>query len=143
MKSEDISSADIIGAVLYNGKWYIYAATIAYWILDTIKYNPTYNPSDWPYIFRNHLYQIDEYNADLYLIAMNEYELSLHELKKLIHKWGTTEYTIEIVINFDDKIYVNGFHEISVEEYIPATWLGIEDDPMEYVSEEIKQIWKQ
>jgi hypothetical protein len=53
---------------------------------------------------------------------MAPYELSLIELEKLIKNEGANHFPVYILIDFDAKTYINGFSEISLEDYVPSGW---------------------
>jgi hypothetical protein len=48
-----------------------------------------------------------------------------------------------MLVDFDKRLFVHGYSE-PVEpksNYIPAGWTGIVNNPLDYTSEEIRQLW--
>jgi len=49
---------------------------------------------------------------------------------------------LTFVVNFDEQIFVNGWHDnIAIEEYAPENWTAIEDDPYQYVPTTVRGLW--
>jgi hypothetical protein len=142
MKLEDIDSDDLIGAVKYKANWRFFICTVAEWILDYSTYDPSFSPSHSKVVFRNNLLKVDEVNVSQFLEAIQEYEISYSELEELIKKNNINDWPLQIVVDFDEMIYINGFSEIGLHEYIPSHWRGFEGLPLEFVPENIKKLWK-
>ena len=123
MKIEEIDIDDLLGTVCYESKWRFFACPVAYWILDYETYDPSVflqTKDDDDFRFRDNLYRVDDKNFPEFLEALKEFELSLSEVRSLVNFNGMNEIELSIVINYEKKIYVNGFREINIEEYATA-----------------------
>ncbi len=141
MNIDYIDPDDLIGAVRYKSKWSIFACTLAEWILDYATYDPGFDSSKSSVEFRNNLLRVDETNAVYFLEAIQEYELTISNIEELFQKDGANNWPLTIVINFDQKEYINGFSEISIHKYIPDSWNGFEGDPLNFLPSYIRQLW--
>lgn len=138
---KDLNNDEYLGAVKVEGNWHFFADFVGEWILDYPAYDPDYDPSQWDYKFRNGLLTVDETNAEEFLKAMQEQELSLDSVKKLVAEKGEDKIPLTYVVNFDERIFVDGNSERDIVEYVPVNWKGIEDTPLNYVPDEIKAVW--
>ena len=84
---------------------------------------------------------MDVFNANRYCDAMADRELRLHQIPQAVSESGNKKQLV-FVINFDDQIFVNGWHDnIEIEDYAPRDWIRIEGNPLDYVPPEIRQLW--
>lgn len=144
MNVYDVDPDDLIGAVKFNNRWRFYAGLVGEWILDYYLYDPEYkfdDLEDGSPVFRNNLFFVDEHNADEFCKAMNPYLLSTEEVYELLKKRGAANFPLYVVVNFDEQIYVNGYSELPMHEYVPATWKSVEDSPYKYVPADIAHLW--
>ena len=141
MRWQDVDIDDLIGAVKYNSRWHFFAGVLAEWVMDYGKYDPSFSPSEEDNIFRNNLLVIDENNAYEFCDAMAPYELSSTQVEELIKNEGANHFPVYILIDFDKKRYINGFSEISLEDYVPSGWNAYEGDPMKYLPENLRTLW--
>lgn len=132
---------EYLGAVKYAGEWHILALYVGEWILNYPAYDPysSKSPTD---KYRNGLWVVNETNAAEFLRAMQEHELSLTEVEKLIAEKGPEEVPLTYVVNFDEKLFVDGHPDRDIAEYVPEGWTGIEDFPTNYVPQKIKSLWQ-
>ena len=137
MNIYDIDVDDLIGAVHFAGKWRVYAGTQAEWILNYQAYDHS-DPAEWSEPFRGNLLLVDVYNADKFIQIMQPYELPSIDLAELVRQRGANNFPLSIVVDFDRRLYVNGYHEAMLQEYIPPGWTGIEDNPFNFVPVELK-----
>ncbi len=143
MKLENLDIDDLIGAVKYKDRWRFFAGTVAEWVLDYALYDPGFDPLKSNIVFRNNLLRVDEKNAPQFFEAMEQYELLLVDIQQLVKEKGANNWPLTIVVDFDGKIYINGFTEIPLHKYIPIDWKGYEDYPINYVPDQIKDCWLQ
>lgn len=69
-----------------------------------------------------------------YLDAIEEDKISNTEYINIVDNFSSEDSRITFFIDFDSKIYVNGFYDIEVEEYLPnESWKGKFDEPMNYI----------
>jgi hypothetical protein len=130
-----------LGAVQTEGKVSFYLNPLAYWIMDYKVYDPTYRPDDWPGPrFRNDLLQVDESTVVPFLNAMAPDEVTLESIIQHLPAFGETLVPL-FLIDFDNRLFVNGYGESRLEDYIPSGWKGIFDNPINYLPEPIRQIW--
>lgn len=137
-----LADNELLGAVVFENNWRFFSGTIGEWIMDYKAYDPSYDAKKWPDVFRNNLLQVDESNASQFCEAMKAYELTIDDVKELISENGPDKVPLTILINFDTLVYVNGYYDLLLEDYIPKNWKGIMDDPLKYVPEFIKSIWR-
>lgn len=95
------------------------------------------------HVFRNNIYNVTDERIDEFIDSIDEGKLSLHELKFIIDDINTANAVILFFIDFDKKLFVNGFADIEVEKCLPdISWKGEQDDPVNYLSENIRKILK-
>lgn len=132
---------EYLGAVKFQGEWHLLALYVGEWILDYPAYDPS--PDDSPADnYRHGLLVVSEKNAGEFLEAMREHEMSLGEVKSLIAMQGAELVPLTYVVNFDDKLFVDGHPDRDIAEYVPEGWTGVEDFPTNYVPPEIKSLWQ-
>lgn len=152
MKTEWILD-EWLGAVCYQGKYRFFLEHNAWWILDYASYDPSsLTDSENNSYFRNGILVVDE-NAEEFLEAMKEAEISLDDLRHLVNKQHQITLADEddyrgdlhlfFLVNFDEKLYVSMFFDTTYEEYVPKGWKGIFGDPLKYVPKEIQGIWEE
>lgn len=142
MQMESIDPDDLIGATKYGSGWRFFVGTVAEWILDYASYDPVPDPAYKEVVFRENLLVVSEDNAAQFLEAMAKYELSLPELRQFIQKTGRYNWPLSVLVDFDNKFYVNGFTDVSLHKYLPTGWKGIEGSPLDFVPDEIQRIWE-
>ncbi|RYY36753.1 MAG: hypothetical protein EOP46_05305 [Sphingobacteriaceae bacterium] len=126
-----------LGCIKHKGVYNTYLMPVAYWILDCTKFDPNYNPDEWDYIFRNHVYIVTDDRTDEYIKAIEEDIISIAELKKLNFKDG--EISFVLYIDIDDKILINWYLYTEIEDYLPnENWVGRYENPIDYLPEELK-----
>lgn len=132
----------ILGMITLNGVTSFYLGEPAEWVMDYQKYDPTYNPQDWNYIFRGNILYVDENNAQSFIDTMGEYQLKEDEIESFLQEFDDEDIRPLVLIDFDQKNFVNNFYDISFEKYIPRHWKGIFDDPLKYVDKRFIKSWK-
>jgi len=140
-----------LGVVCYQGKYRFFLDHATYWVLDMATCSPSSLEGDSSY-YRNGILVVDE-NAEEFLEAMKEAEISLDDLCRLVNKQHQFTLADEdddrgdlhlfFLINFDEKLYVSMFFDVTYEEYVPKGWKGVFDDPLKYVPKEIQDIWEE
>ncbi|MCW3100174.1 MAG: hypothetical protein JWL77_5792 [Chthonomonadaceae bacterium] len=151
----NIQGDDLIGAIHVDGKWHFCLAYLADWIMDYEAYDPgsgpsePFDPRDYPiealernanFIFRNNIYTVDESNVNAYIDYLLTLEISAEDTKAILeHKLIHTTRPL-VVIDFDKRLFVNGTGEVAIHDYVPAGWLGIEGNPVEYIPDDVN-IW--
>jgi len=141
MNLEALDPSDLLGAIRYKSDWRFFLCTVAEWILDYASYDPGHNTFQSQFVFRNNLFTINEENFSDFLEAIQEYELCLSDVENLLKYDGSNNWPLRIVIDFDEKLYVNGFPEIGIHKYIPSNWRGLEDLPLNFVPDHIRELW--
>lgn len=140
---EKIEANYLLGVVQYGDNIRFYMNPIAYWIMDSKAYDPTYNPANSPgAIFRDGIFTVDESNVKQFLRAIEPDHISLDTIKDNLPSLEE-ELTLYFLIDFDNKIFVNAYADVEIERYVPASWEGILDYPLNYLPDEIKQIWEE
>lgn len=117
---------------------------IAWWILDYRSYDPIgskNNPA-----FRNNIYTVNNNQIQLFLDSICNDKITLDDLKNIIFEYKNNEYDnydeLLFFIDFDKYVYITSFSEIEVEKYLPEKWIGISDNPLRYLPNDLNCLWK-
>lgn len=132
---------DLIGAVRHQHVWRLFAGTVAEWILDYPRYDPSFDPAQSKVDFRNNLLRVDETNAAEFCEAMKPYELLAQDIQQLVETGEIVNWPLMIMLDFDNKVLVNEFREVPIHEYVPAGWTAYEDLAIARVPESIQALW--
>jgi hypothetical protein len=134
----------LVGCIKYKGALNVYLMPIAYWILNHEKYDPEYDPSKWESVFRDNILNVTDDRIEDFLKSVANKILNLDDEIKSEIKSIPPEYKrIQFYIDFDKRIFINGFVDIEVEEYLPdSNWSGEFGVPSEYVPIEIKRVFE-
>ncbi len=108
--------------------------------MDYKSYNPNYDPKEWNEVFRNNILEVNEGKANDFCKAMENQEFLLHDIR--MNKSDGSRFVLSVLIDFDSRLYVNGYYDILLEEYIPKNWVGIFDDPLKHVPDNVKQLFE-
>ena len=118
----------LLGYIKYKENCVAYFMPIAYWILNYEKYDPSYNPNNWKFIFRDNILTVMDYNIEKYLSAIEVDKISMEEVRK------NKNINVTFYIDFDNKLFVSSFNDIEVEEYLPdGNWKGLYGNTQEYL----------
>jgi hypothetical protein len=129
---QKIKAGYLLGCIRHKGHYNFYFMPMALWIINYSKYDPTYNPDDWDSIYRDNILTVTDDNVDSFMRAIDIDRIN-HEVLA-----GSNIEDIVFYIDFDTKLFVNGFVEISVEKYLPVGWQGKYDDPLNYLPNECR-----
>jgi hypothetical protein len=130
----------LLGCIKFREKSNLYLMPIGWWILNYQKYDPTYNPSDWSHIYRGNVLNVSEDQIENFFKAIEDDKIEVSILKVEIDKISSKYFRVQFYIDFDKKIFVNGYREnIEIETYLPDnTWKGFLGEPIEYIPNELK-----
>lgn len=121
----------LFGAIKYNNISNIYLMPIAWWILNYKKYDPFYEPHKWDYVFRNHIYNVNDDLVDSFLKTIEEDKVSFKDVKLLRESTSNEKLELYFFIDFDRKEFVSSFADIEIEDYLPdSNWVGISGNPI-------------
>ncbi len=73
---------------------------------------------------------------------MQPYQLSEADVRALIRLRGGNNFPLGVVVNFDEKLFVNGCSEIPLHEYVPNGWTGVEGNSYDHVPNEVRSLWE-
>lgn len=135
----EVETGKLIAAIKYSGRWYFLLGTIGELILDYKRYDPEYDPDKYTAIYRGNILTLDESNAGRFLEVMREYLLSLDQLLQY-KKEFPGEPVIDVLIDFDQKFYVNGYAELPLEKYVPRGWRSVLAEPRNHLPPELVQL---
>ena len=138
--SERLEQDQLLGVIRLNNKYSFFTGGTADWNMDYKKYDPSYNPAEWTYVFRNNILQVDENNAQQYCETMDK--VSAEIVIDTIRQLGASEVILYFLIDFDNKLYINYYFDLSLEDYVPVGWKGLFDNPLNHVPDTIRSIWK-
>lgn len=132
----------LFGCIKYQNDYGIYLMPLGEWILNYKKYDPSYNPDEWEYIFRGNVLNVTDENVKDYIqaVAVDKIDLSIdrEDLQDVV-KEGVPFY---FFIDLDNKNFISCFYDIEVETYLPdSSWVGIFDDPMKYLPDNIRRLF--
>ncbi|WP_298738823.1 hypothetical protein [uncultured Chitinophaga sp.] len=117
----------ILGCIKYNDQCSLYLMPIAYWILNYKKYDPTYDPSKWDFVFRNNILIVSDESIDQFMTAIQADKVTSNELTQ------SEIASMSFYIDFDSKVFVSSFSDVQVEDYLPHDgWQGLYDDLYHY-----------
>lgn len=115
---------------------------IAWWILNYKKYDPTFRSEDWGSVFRGNVLNVTNKDIMNFFNAIENDRVDINELKMSCQNRLSYQFRLFFFIDFDRKIYVNGFPDVEIEEYLPSReWKGIFDEPLNYTPSELKQFF--
>jgi hypothetical protein len=144
----------LLGCIKYNDKHELYLMPIAWWILNYKKYDPDPKLQSIPYesglepskperVFRDNILNVTDDEIEAYLNSIKEDKLTMKDLQTIINVPMEFRY-IFFYIDFDCKVFTNGFFDIEVENYLPdQTWKGeaVEPgEPVNYLPQVLKKI---
>lgn len=133
----------LFGCIKYKNEYSIYLMPLAEWILNHYKYSPSYNPNEWEYVFRGNILNVTDENVKDFIraIAVDKIDLKIdgQDLQRVLRE---KEVPFPFFIDLDNKNYISYFYDIEVETYLPDdTWVGIYDDPMKYLPDDVTRIF--
>lgn len=139
---ERIENDYLFGGIKLNNTVEVYLMPIAWWILNYKMYDPFYDPNAWKEAFRDHIYNVTDDQIDKFVFSIKDDKLSLNDSVSLVNEISIEDRFLYFFVNFDEKIFINGFSDISLENYLPDnSWLGIFDSPSKYLPLELKDIF--
>lgn len=132
----------LLGAVRKGGILYFYLNPVAYWIMDSVSYDPSFKQEDYPdAVFRSNVAVVQSSNAEAFLNAIKEDTITLNEITSYLSANADPRMALVFLIDFDQKIFVSAFPYIETEKYIPSDWIGKSGLPVDYLAEEIAAIF--
>lgn len=130
----------LLGCIKYTDQYALHLMPIAWWILNHKKYNSGYDPAKWKSVFRNNILNVSDSEIGAYLDSIKEDKLNIKDLELIFNVPIEYRYLF-FFVDFDQKIFVNGFPDIALEDYLPdQTWKGVAGDPIYYLPPELKKI---
>ena len=123
-----------VGAVKLDGRWRLFGAPLVFFALDAVSFCGA--GAD----FRAGLPQIDEANAPQFMAAMEPYELQPEDIRRLCEA-APFPPPLFFVIDFDAKMFVDGWTGDNLEDHVPGGWTGVADEPFKYVPAEVRELW--
>ena len=144
----------LLGCIKYNDQYELYLMPIAWWILNYQKYNPGHKLHSVPYgmglesskpksDFRDGILNVTENEIVAYINSIKKDRLSMDDLESFANVPMEFRY-IFFFIDFDRKVFTNGFIDIAIENYLPdQNWKGeaVEPgEPVNYLPLELKRI---
>lgn len=135
-----LETDELLGIIYWNSTFRLYGAWLADWILDYPTYDPGYDTYEEQKLFRGGLLVVRPDQGAEYCEVMRENEIDREELKEYL-KHHASRTPLDFYVDFSRALFVNGFHEVPIEDYVPAGWTGIEDEAMDYLPDDIKAFW--
>lgn len=143
MDSRPVHLDELLGAIFLEGKWRFFAGILGEWILDYNKFDSSFKDRANRKTFRAGIVQLNRINALLYFQALQEREFSMEEVQEMVTKYREDEDPIrlDVVIDFDRQVLVNGYFDYPIEDYAYADWNSYFGDVYGYIPNEISRIW--
>jgi len=130
----------LLGYIKYKDVGAFYLMPIAYWILNYVKYNSQYDPRECPSVFRNNILNVTDDAILGFLSSIQEDKVLFGDFQIAVHYVAKEFASLYFYIDFDNKLFVNGFVDIEAEEYLPdESWNGQVDDPNNYLPDEFSR----
>ena len=128
MMKTELQIDEIVGAVFYDSAWRLLAATPYEWRWDS---------GDGPLT-------MDEQGRALFTPDHGT-QLTAAIIKDLYSPFKTVSELpwLYIVANFEKRQFINGFHDLPLEDVSPKGWISIYGDPYEYVPATVSDAWSQ
>ncbi|PUZ26977.1 hypothetical protein DCM91_06990 [Chitinophaga costaii] len=101
--------------------------------MDYKKYDPSYNPNDWEFIFRNNILTVNDNN-------INEFMIAIEIDKTQPDTFSGMNYILNFFIDFDNNFFVSSYDDIGIEQYVPDNWHSQYGDPTEYLPSQCKSL---
>ena len=130
---------DFVGAVKLNNNWRIFYADLSEWILSYESYGaPEEDLSQW----RGGLINVDENNAEEFCNFLAKHEIRLDDISKLRSQGMEQQEPLTFVVNFDGKLFVNGWRDmLPIHTWIPKHWDSKRDLPYSYIPPSLAELW--
>lgn len=136
---ENIDNSYLLGCVKYRRDFSFYLMPIAYWILNHHKYNPSYNPNDWEYVFRDNILNVKDENIEGFIRSIEVDNISINSVNSEVYNFKDI---FLFFIDFDSRVYISYFDDIEIENYLPdERWIGKFDNPVNYLPEDLKKLF--
>ncbi len=126
----------LLGCIKYDDHSAFYLMPIAWWILNYEAYSPSILQDSSRQNFRNGALNVTDDKIKVFLGSVEEDKIALSDVKQIM--MDSSEYSqIYFFIDFDEKLYINGFADIETERYLPDnSWTGKYASPLDYISKE-------
>jgi len=140
--TESLSQGYELGVIHYKGEYTFYMNPSAWFVMDYARYDPDAakdrNLKDY---FRDGILVVDDFTAEAYMHSMKPDAVSVDELRAELPQKKDSLQPI-FLIDFDNHRYVSWYFDIDYEEYIPSGWEGVFENPLGYLSDEVRKIWE-
>lgn len=134
MKSR-LNDCDYLAAVRVAGRWRFFGATTAELTLDHYGYSGEALPPD----VRGGLSVVEPSDGRAFVEAMADNEVPMAALADILAE----EWSLAIVIDFDEALFVNALSDLPLERRTPPSWEGSYGDPVERLPQELQAIFDQ
>jgi hypothetical protein len=144
LRAYNFDEPKIIGAIRYHSEWRFFEAPVTSWVLNHHSYNPMLSDMidrNIKKVTRNNLLEVDETNAENFLNAIETYETFPDNILDYLEAGYDDE--LSVVIDFDNRVYINSYPEVPLQTYIPSHWTVYQGSPLDYVPDEIRAIWEE
>lgn len=136
----------LLGCIKINNEYNFYLMPVAWWILNYKKYDPAHSTHA-NFDFRNNIYTVTDSNIGNFIQSISADKISAAELQQITNTYKNTNeqyYSyLSFYIDFDKKLYVNGFYNIELEKYLPEKWKGKSGNPTNYLPRNLFVLFEQ
>lgn len=132
---------EMLGAVKFEGQWHFFASDIGHWVMDAMSFTNSTSAYLSKINYRKGIFQADENNAKQFIDAMGSNELSIAEVKIEIQKKAPEFLSLKILIDFDARVFIDGYTGDNLNKYIPKNWNGYEKEPYDDLPDYLEALW--
>jgi len=134
-------SIEMAGLVRVRGAWFYVLGTTAEFVPDCPRYDPTFDPTQWDYEFRDGLMTVHLDDAYAYLHALRDRVFPVEDIPSLVAENGIDASRPVVLINFDRALFVSTFFQLPLEDHVSEEWSTHFDDLFDFAPDHIAAHW--
>jgi hypothetical protein len=130
----------LLGYIKCNQVYTLYLMPLAWWILNYSKYDPSYNPKTFSYIFRDNILNVSDNEVEKFIRSIAGDKVNPEDFDLAVDIPANYK-SLGFFVDFDDKVFINGLYDnVEIEEYLPdETWTGKMGFPLEHIPEDLRK----
>jgi len=129
----------LLGCIRYQNSYFLYAMPLGWWILNYDKYDPSFRSHADLASFRNGILNVIDSEVGNFLDTIECDKVTPGDFKLAVNA-SAEERRLNFFIDFDGKLFINGYFEnVEPEEYLPDTaWRGEIGYPIEFLPKALR-----
>jgi hypothetical protein len=130
----------LLGYIKCNQVYTLYLMPLAWWILNYSKYDPSYNPKTFSYIFRDNILNVSDNEVEKFIRSIAGDKVNPEDFDLAVDIPANYK-SLGFFVDFDDKVFINSLYDnVEIEEYLPdETWTGKMGFPLEHIPEDLRK----